>query len=289
MRLQRRTSTAATLISGAVVLLLAACSGSAPSEEPVAPDPEPTETETIEDAFAIEDFDFANADWSVVPFAETWPAVEFTAVDGAVEVDGIAYTVIADEIEFSDADGDGALDAIVPVEGYGGGNSVDRQWYIWATRDGTAVQVPLPVARSIHCGTLTKSVEPVDGGFRVHEFRRAIGESDYLACTDIGSDERTRIVGIAEADGELWPVQLEPVRAYGGICPVAAEYDAYPTDLDFLPLPHAEAEALRAESGQGMTEFAVEDWPVYLEVRPGWLLRGIIVDSTMACAWLPTG
>lgn len=249
------------------------------SESPEAPAPEVD----AEPAFAIEDFDFGNAEWLFVPYAESHPTLSLEIVDGAAEIDGMAYTVVAEETLFSDADGDGDLDALVPIEAYGGGNTIDRQWYIWANADEGAVQVGLPVARSLHCGTFTENIAAVDGGFEIHEFRRTIGE-ESLACIEPGSDERVRTVGISPEGpaGELWPVQLAPFRAFGGICPAPIEYHAYPLEVDVYAAPSEASEPLSAGE---MHEWQVDPWPVYAIPFDDYALIGVSAEGGLGCAW----
>lgn len=281
---------------GAVVvasLLVAACAGAhsgptpapAPSEpaestEPSAP-PEPSADDVP--VSVLEDFDFGNTDWAFVPYTEMYPIQRFTVTDGTANIEGMQYAVVTDEVLLSDADGDGILDAIVPIEAYGGGNSIDRQWYIWSEKNGEAVQVEMPVARTIHCGTVTESVTAVDEGFEIHEFRHAIGE-DNLACTDPGSDERVRTVGFTEEGpaGALWPVQVAPVRGYGGICPASLEYDAYPFEGDVFDAPSDTAQSVAAE---GLHEWQLATWSIYGEIVPGWQLRGIRTEAGVGCGW----
>ncbi len=272
-------------LAGAVaMLLLAGCAPTA--QDAVERTESPGTSAPPEPAFTIEEFDFGNTEWSFVPYTESYPSVVLDVVDGSAEVEGMQYTVVTDKIVYSDADGDGDLDALVPIEAYGGGNSVDAQWYIWADRDGEAVQVGLPVARSIHCGTVTERVAAASGGFEIHEFRRNIGE-DHLACVDRGSDERIRTVGISKEgpDGSLWPVQTAPFRAFGGICPVTVEYHAHPLTVDAYAAPSEASEPLDAGERGEIMEWQVAEWPVYANLAPGYLLIGVNVDAQQGCAW----
>lgn len=272
----------AMIAAAAASVLLAGCA--APEPEPAAPVEtiEPVEEEPA--VSVLEEFDFGNAEWTFVPYTETYPPIAIAMTDGTANPEGMQYTVVTDEILFSDADGDGDLDAIVPVEAYGGGNSVDRQWYIWAEHDGAAVQVELPVARSIHCGTVTESVTAVDGGFEIHEFRHAMGE-DNLACTDRGSDERVRTVGISDEgpNGALWPVQIAPFPAYGGICPASAEYDTYAFSGTARAVPNSDAAPIVAD---GLREWILDSWSIYSMTVPDWGLIGIHTDAGFGCAWV---
>ncbi|WP_449276749.1 hypothetical protein [Leucobacter sp. GX24907] len=264
-------------------LLLVGCATAEPAPVTPVQTEDPVEEETP--VPVLEDFDFGNADWLFVSHTETYPPLAVSLTDGAADVEGVQYTVVADEVLFSDADGDGDQDAIVPVEAYAGGNSVDRQWYLWAEHDGEAVQVEMPVARTIHCGTVTANVTAVDDGFEIHEFRHAMGE-DNLACTDRGSDERVRTVGITDQgpNGTLWPVQIAPFPAYGGICPASAEYDTYPLGIDVFAVPNDQAEPIAAE---GLHEWQLESWSIYSMTVPDWGLIGVHVGADFGCAWAP--
>lgn len=269
----------------AAILLTAGCAPptpAPPAPEELAPDP----VEEVP-AFAIDSFDFGNTDWAFVPFTESYPPVNVTLQDGTAELDGTTYTVFADEVILSDADGDGDHDALVPIEAFAGGNVVDRQWYLWATHDDSAVQVELPVARTLNCSTFTEKVTAVEGGFEIHEFRRGIGE-DQLACTERGTDERTRTVGISDRgpDGALWPIQIAPLTGYGGVCPVTAEYDAYPVQVDLYTAPDAGSEVLEQA---GHYEWGLGQWPIYTETYPDWLLIGVKNDAGLGCAWAKRG
>lgn len=263
-------------------LLLVGCATAEPAPAVPADSVESVEEETP--ISVLEEFDFGNTDWVFVPHTETYPPVVVSMIDGAANVEGMQYTVVTNEILFSDADGDGDQDAIVPVEAWAGGNSVDRQWYLWAEHDGEAVQVEMPVARTIHCGTVTANVTAVDGGFEIHEFRHAIGE-DNLACTDRGSDERVRTVGLTDRgpNAALWPVQIAPFPAYGGICPASAEYDAYPLGGDVYAVPNSDSEPITAD---GLHEWQLESWSIYSITVPDWRLVGVRTDAGLGCAWV---
>lgn len=268
------------------ILLLVGCAsppGGAPSPD-APPAPSAAEPES-EPAFALDAFDFGNAEWSFVPDTTISPSISLALVDGAAEVNGVQFTLDAEGIVFSDADDDGDLDAIVPIEGSGGGNIIDRQWYLWANHEAAAVQVAMPVARTMHCGTYTEAVGAVDGGFEIHEFRRAIGE-ETLACSEPGSDERVRTVGITDQgpDGALWPVQRAPFPAFGGVCPEAVEYDAYPVSVNVYEVPNAETEPLAVD---GLYEWALAERPIFTTTAPKWRLIGVRTSEGMGCAWVP--
>lgn len=273
-------------------MLLTACAASEPADtitQQETPSTTPQETQATQPTttFSIEDVDFGSLDWVFVPHTQTYPSVLVTISDGTGEHEGVQYTVATDEVIFSDADGDGDLDALVPIEAYAGGNSVDRQWYIWADEGGEAKQVEWPVARTIHCGTVTEAVAATAGGFEIHEFRHGIGDG-HLACTDLGSDERTRTVGISAAGehGTRWPVQIAPFEAFGGICPVSVEYHAYPTTAEVFAVPDNGASPLEPLGTTPLHEWQVESWSIYTQSYPGWGLIGLNNDGNQSCAWV---
>lgn len=268
----------------AATMLLASCSSSAPESTAAQQEPEPTQ-QTMN--FSIENVDFGNLDWIFIPHTQTYPPILVTLSDGTAENEGVQYTVVSNEVVYSDADGDGDLDALVPIEAYAGGNSVDRQWYIWADEGGEPKQVEWPVARTIHCGTVTQDVSASASGFEVHEFRHNIGE-EHLACTDLGSDERIRTVGISEPGeyGARWPVQIAPFPAFGGICPVSVEYHAYPTTAEIFAVPDSGASPLEPIGETPLLEWQVESWSIYTQSYPGWGLIGLNNNGNQACAWV---
>src|SRR5690625_4738373 len=134
---------------------------------------------------SITEADFAILDWVLVPSASGAPAVHVTAVDGRAGAGEVSYRVLPGEAGFSDANGDDRLDALVPVQSSDG----ERQWYLWADVEGGPRQVPLPVAHSRSCGTVTTAVAGVEGGFEIREVRRRIDAFD-LPCHAPGLDGR---------------------------------------------------------------------------------------------------
>lgn len=154
----------------------------------------------------LDEVDLEAHEWVYRPGGQV-PETERLHFDGGVaEVEVTEFITVRYELGemlYTDATGDGVADALAQVTRIDG-NAVEEHWYLWvATLEGP-VQVTLPVARQVHCGTAIESVSVVDGGFQVHEHRRGIGADQQLPCSETGSDERIRAVSGVEArnDGE---------------------------------------------------------------------------------------
>lgn len=275
--------TALLLCAGAVcAALLAGCAATktAPRQTDSAQEQEqePEQSEPI----GLEETDFGNLTWTFRPGGNTPETVQFDLVDGAFDDGMVRYEL--GEIVSAELTGDDRMDAAVQITRLDG-NAIDEQWYLWIAGDDGPVQLTLPVARMSRCGTATHSVTAVEsGGVQIHESRRNIGE-EALACADIGSDERTRIVHAVEAGsiGEWWPVQTDPVSGFGGLCPTAADYETVSYDGVLRPAPDVSVDG-GATDGPAQV-FGLEPWPVYGEPFPGWVLLGVKQDDVMSCAW----
>ncbi len=236
--------------------------------------------------FSIEDVDFATLEWSLSHHGQMIPTDGMTFDDGVAIIETVEYTIGADEIVYGDADGDGDLDAIVPVSAVdvvGGGVDLGTAWYLWADEDGAAVQARVPAALS-HCDIVVESVTAVDGGFEIHEFHLRSGEETYTDCGEPGSDERTRTVTISAdgPDGELWPVQTAPFASFGGACPISIAFHGDPATADHFPAPNAAAPPL---AGDQINTWPVEEWQIFRDGYPGWKVVGVNVDGNSGCAW----
>lgn len=127
------------------------------------------------------------------------------------------YTI--GEPVYSDANGDGLDDMAVSIA-QADGNGYRLQWHIWlATADGSAEQVPIPMAWSARCGDVTRKVSAVKGGFRVLENLREPVIDDRVPCSGLGTFKSTRNVGVEKLGETLALVNLDDRRGYGGVCP----------------------------------------------------------------------
>ena len=268
-------------LAAAGTFCLLGCSSVAAPDPTATTEPAPASPESA----GLEETDFGNLSWVFRPGGNLPETVQVDLVDGKAEDGLVQYSL--GEVVHAELTGDEQIDAAVQLTRLDG-NAIDEQWYLWvATADGPA-QVTLPVARMARCGTVTHSVQAVDGGVQIHESRRNIGE-DVLACTDTGSDERARVVSAIEArnDGEWWPVQTGPVGGFGGLCPTAAEYESVPYDGELHAAPDATVDA-GITNGAEVGVFALEPWPIYGEPFPGWKLVGVQQDGVMSCGWVET-
>ncbi|WP_151525182.1 hypothetical protein [Serinicoccus kebangsaanensis] len=302
MTLPARTA-AATLI---VASLLAACGGEpeVPAESPegavdaevsaggAAPEDTaddvavsaPASDASDDDALAgLADVDLGETVWIFRPGANLPESVQVPLSGGSAQVDGVSYTL--GEVLTLDLSGDGVEDAAAQLTRLDG-NAVDDQWYLWIATDDGPVQVTLPVARTAGCGTVTESVTVVDEGLQIHEYRRGPGE-DGLACSERGSDERTRVIAAVEARnaGEWWPVQVAPEGGFGGLCPTATDLDGFPHDGALYAAPDTSAPEITGGEPVGVA--SVEAWPVYGEPFGAWLLLAVmdIEGGNLRCAW----
>ncbi|MFA5605841.1 MAG: hypothetical protein WDA07_01445, partial [Leucobacter sp.] len=116
-------------------LLLSGCTG--------APEPVPAEeVQPVEEApeFSIEEVDFTTVEWSLSHHGRMIPTDGLSFADGPAIIETVEYTIGQDQIVYGDADGDGDLDAIVPVSAVdvvGGGVDLGTAWYLWADDAGT--------------------------------------------------------------------------------------------------------------------------------------------------------
>lgn len=235
------------------------------------------------DQVGLEETDFGNLTWTFRPGGNLPETAQVDLVDGGA-VDGTARFELG-EVVLAELTSDDRTDAAVQITRLDG-NAIDEQWYLWVAGEDGPVQVTLPVARMAHCGTVTHSVTAVgSGGVQIHESRRYIGE-DGLACTETGTDERTRVVHAVEArnTGEWWPVQTGPVGGFGGLCPTAADYETVTYEGPLHAAPDASVDG-GTGNGRSLEVFGLEPWPVYGEPFPGWVLVGVKQDEVLSCAW----
>lgn len=236
----------------------------------------------------LEEVDFGSLTWEFRPGGAAAETFSVDLVDGTAADGMVSYEL--GEVVLAELTGDDRVDAAVQITRLDG-NAVDDQWYLWIATDEGPVQSTLPVARTAQCGTATHSVEAVDGGIEIHETRRTVSDQ-AVACSELGSDERTRTVGAIEVSIEggpaWWPVQHAPFPAYGGLCPGTTHLDSYPNDAPFSPVPDLDAgSSMILEDAPAI--FEIESWPVYDGAFPGWVLAGVMYDGVPGCAWTEIG
>lgn len=209
-------STTARRAATPIIGLLLACALAGCSATPAPRPSQPAASATpsaVPAADGIRTLDPAALQWSWFDTHASFEPVDVSKPD----TDGRSYTV-GDPV-YADADGDGLEDLAVSIA-QKDGNGYREQWHIWlAHADGTAEQVPIPIAWTLRCGDATESVTPTEGGFTVHEFLREPVVDDHVACSDKGTFEVTRGVGVLQDGEALYPVDLADPRGYGGVCP----------------------------------------------------------------------
>lgn len=262
-------------------LLLAGCTG---ASGPAATGEAPAAGQASD--FSIDDVDFTALEWSLSHHGRMIPTDGLSFAGGPAIIETIEYTIGVDEIVYGDADGDGDLDAIIPVSAVdviGGGVDLGTAWYLWADEGGAAVQVRVPAALS-NCDIVVESVTAVPSGFEIHEFHLRSGEESYTDCGEPGSDERTRTVTISAdgPDGTLWPVQTAPFASFGGACPISVAFHGDPAAADHFPAPNADSAPL---VGDQINTWPLEEWQIFRDGYPGWKLVGVNVDRDSGCAW----
>lgn len=252
--------------------------GSGSGSAATTPAPESTPAGPV----GLESTDFGNLTWQVRQGGHSPDTVALDLVNGAATLDSAEYTI--GEVVLSEFTGDELVDAAVQITGHDG-NGLDDQWYLWVATEDGPVQVTLPIARMSRCGTATHSVTAVEGGVRVHETRRTIGD-EGIACAEQGTDERIRTVAAVElaSQDRWWPVQTAPVGGFGGLCPIAADYEAYPFSGQLFGAP--DSDTSEVAQGTELGVFPLESWPVYDGVFDGWQLVGIHTGEMMSCAWV---
>lgn len=281
----------------ATAVLLTACGPLEPDSEPTTPAPSestsatPTPTPPPADPEAIRDVDFGSLEWTWDTLGVLFPVqltgAVTTAEDGYYQQ---AATFTLGEATFSDANGDGLLDAAVPVL-WEAGNGVIENWFIWlAQADAPAApqQIPYPIASAARCGDDVESVEAIDGGFRVHEIMRSSLES-YGACAEHGTMKRTRdVVAVGDGTGDgSWPATADGL-SWGGYCPVKVYTEGDHAQANGFVGP-SDAAPRTAATGEKLYS-PLQHYPF---VQPaGWKLTGFLpdeqVDDSVVCVWIHT-
>ncbi|SEJ25740.1 hypothetical protein [Demequina mangrovi] len=185
----------------------------APSETPTPDTPVVGGLEAITEYVSDADWSFANAGW--------FAPIPIEIRDGRAEPDVETVYYLDEGVEV-DMDGDGLLDAVIPIVEERA-FTMQTLWYVWLAREGpdgetVAEQVIYPVAKDVHCGDRVNSVTALDGAIRVDEVLWVTSDVD-LSCADYGTGLLVKDVALREIEGELYPIQIAPVVAWGGVCP----------------------------------------------------------------------
>jgi hypothetical protein len=284
-----------------IMLVAAGCAGPGPTTPPRAEAvdsaaPTPTLTPTPE---GLQDVDLADGRWLYSPGGYSAPvSLEFQA--GTATDDGVTYTM-KDPV-YADANGDGVDDAVVPIE-RADGNGWESLWYVFVADGPSAVQVPAPIARAARCSDAVTGVRAADGGgFVVEQTLRQSPWDDAIPCAEPGTGVQTRVITIrAGANGVLWPVQQEPILAWGGLCPGSEWMDAPPEKITLYTAPDPDsASATVANEEIGVFPLRSQLWEVLPResgvTADDWAFVGFVTSQLPAseavrlhCAWAPRG
>lgn len=255
-----------------------------PSADP-SPDPE-----------AIRGVDFGELTWTWDTAGERFE-VAMSGGESSVHDPGVDAEVrisVGDPV-FSDANGDGLLDAAVPgtwesIHGTG----VAVEWFIWlaqADAPDEPQQVSDAIAFGARCGDVVDGVTPIDGGFRVEETMLSALEQGN-ACADNGTMHRVRDVG-AVGDGSgagSFPATLDG-KGWGGFCPVREYTEGVLAEAEGQVAPSGDVPATSV-AGERLYS-PMQSYP--LHVPDGWRLIGFIPepdpegDDSLVCVWRADG
>ncbi len=254
--------------------------------------PSPTPSPTPE-AVGLRDVDLTTGKWVYSPGGYSAP-IPLDFVDGSATVETVVYTMT--EPVYADANGDGLDDALVAIESLDG-NGWESLWYVFVADGASAVQVAVPVARASRCGDAVTATAASPDGFIIDQTLRLPFYDDALSCAEAGTGVQRRTVAIAGTDATLWPVQTEPVVAWGGLCPGTEWLDTEPTEIELLAAPTpASGVANAADSPTGVFPPRTEPWDL-LTAATGvtseeWAFVGFIPTALpesetvrVHCAW----
>jgi hypothetical protein len=209
----------ASLLSGCAAASSAPSTGADADSSSTSRTPEPPRA-TVQPTLTVADIAAAaaEAEWSFAPDGLGEPFA--VALSGGTATDEYARTYEMGDPVGADVNADGIVDAAIPLSQLDG-NAVLELWYVWLGRglDAAPEQVVYPIARSTRCGDVTRSVTAVDGGLEVDIILRMPYTDDARPCSEAGTGTLTRVVAVSEIDGVAYPIQSEPVAAWGGICP----------------------------------------------------------------------
>ncbi|MGO1957279.1 hypothetical protein [Microbacterium sp.] len=251
-----RRAAALLAIAGLAVGLAACADTGTGNQDPDESTPTPTEaaptaTAETEPTGPTEDelrAVVADAEWLYSPEGLREPIAVTIAAGAATDDIGRIYTVGEEDVP-ADLNGDGLLDLAVTIDQLDG-NGFERLWYVWlGAEDGSASQLEYPIARASRCGDSITSVTAVDEGLRIEGtlYDPSLGID---VCADGSSEEFARTVDVRDFGGEAYPVQSEPIAAWGGHCPRSSWQDGEAmteTDVTVAPVEGADT-AVAADS-----------------------------------------
>jgi hypothetical protein len=267
----------------AVVVVLGANIGPEPPPDPAGRDiraiPTARPTTSPPPGGGIRDFDFANAEWSMIRTSRPVRLGNGTASlpDDAGQV-RLGHSPV-----FADADGDGDLDAAVEVS-LSSGNYFADTWYGWLWQDGRAVQVRRPIAFGGRCSDTVAGVTATQGGFRVDmKIKRAKD-----ACASGGTVPVSYVVGVRDG----LPVRVQPTIAPAEWCLPEEHTTELPPGTPAVPrlapMPDAPVvpgatgtyAQIRLNSSKTDTDAAGHRW--YLALLSG-------THGSPLCGWVQSG
>lgn len=239
-----RLPQAITTALGTALVLTACAAGTAPAPEPsaeteppVAESEAPAETETAGETDADADGS-ETAGTPVDPELSEWLLNAQWSFDNGLEdpllvtlADGHATDEHGRTYEMglamaSDANGDGLTDLIAAISQLDG-NGFQEMWFVWmgtgSSESAPLTQVKYPIAQAARCGNVIHGVTPSETGFQITESLWLQHVDAFNDCATGASGHHIRDVSIVEVDGEFYPMQTDPVPAWGGVCPQPRE------------------------------------------------------------------
>lgn len=203
-------------------------------------------------------------------------------------VELVTYTL--DGVIYGDIDGDGDEDAAARIN-RSNDMAFEGLWYVWLADGADVVQVKYPIAQTGRCGTFVESLEIDDGDLTLTEYLRIPGLDDKIPCSEPGTGLQKRSITVHTEGTETWPVQTEPVAAWGGLCPGPRWQDSSPGQVDLWAAPFTGAPVATSAAPDGGAFFELKAAP--LMQYTGWTLVGFRIfgvdtdagGADLACAW----
>lgn len=277
-----RTRIAVTV---AALAVLVSCTSAPPDEDPpvsVSPSEELSD-EPTEEPFDPNGIDLGEEVWSFGPVGYADEPVEVALAGGTAELTFNDWEGVVEmgKPTYLDLDNDDDDDVIAPLSFLAGNQWVLTDWYAWLNRDGVLEQLVYPIESAGDCADGDATFTQNENGAVVIEQNRMAMDA---ACAEGAAVATTRTIEIAYDDsGDPWPLQTEPVLAWGGDCPhvigegdhevtlVVAPGILTPVTPDDPPLPVAMSES-------------------WLDVAvPGWTVLGFRTESQQlpaySCGW----